>query len=395
MKQQLQTGTLMTLIVLGLLLAGVIIYKLAALILLMLIAGVLACGISPFVQRLERYMPRYLAAIIILLTAALVIAGTLTVLGFTAVQEGSAFVQHDWPKLETQLEAVLSNLHARYPIIPDADALRSRVNGASGQIITYLWSTSHMVVNFIGSLLSMLLVVIFTLFFTVYRSDIKRSILLLVPPNHHEKFGGLMTQVVSKLGGWLRGELVLVAIMITLITVGMTLLGVRYSYFVGIVGGIGEVLPFFGPGAAMVPAIAIGLATGMSMPKLIGIAIFFIALTQIENYVIFPRVMEKHLELSPLTTILALLAGGTLLGVVGAVLAVPLAAAGRVIMLEAVVPAIQGQPAEAPGTQEPPGKTKKKKRRAESPPATNEEAMQHIARLGQAEQPISAPADRV
>ncbi len=64
---------------------------------------------------------------------------------------------------------------------------------------------------------------------------------------------------------------------------------------------------------------------------------------QLENYYLGPKVMQRNAELPPVTTILALLTGGTLLGIVGALLAIPLTAAGRVVMLEAVYPAIQGK----------------------------------------------------
>ena len=96
---------------------------------------------------------------------------------------------------------------------------------------------------------------------------------------------------------------------------------------------------------------------------------------------------------------MALLAGGSLLGVVGAVLAVPLAAAGRVVLLEAVVPAIQGTPppdANTPPIEESPARGKKKKRQDEpAPPSPQDEALQHIARLGQPDQPIADPPERV
>jgi predicted PurR-regulated permease PerM len=69
---------------------------------------------------------------------------------------------------------------------------------------------------------------------------------------------------------------------------------------------------------------------------------FFVLLAQIENYVLSPRVMQRAVELSPVTTILALLIGGGLLGLVGALLAIPVTAAGKVLLHELVFPAIEG-----------------------------------------------------
>ena len=98
-----------------------------------------------------------------------------------------------------------------------------------------------------------------------------------------------------------------------------------------------------GPDLAFYPAIIIVLVTGGSFVKVLLLVLFFVAATQTENYFLYPKVMERHVKLSPVTTILALFMGGGLFGIVGALLAVPFAAAGRVVMLEVVFPIIQGK----------------------------------------------------
>jgi predicted PurR-regulated permease PerM len=137
---------------------------------------------------------------------------------------------------------------------------------------------------------------------------------------------------------------ILALIVMIAATLGMMIGLPQYAAMIGIIAGIGEMIPMLGPYVATIPALIIVLATGANPLLIVWVLVFFGVLSQVENYILAPKVMERHVKLSPVTTVCALLAGGALLGLVGAVLAVPVAAAGRVVLLAAVFPAIQGRP---------------------------------------------------
>jgi predicted PurR-regulated permease PerM len=110
-------------------------------------------------------------------------------------------------------------------------------------------------------------------------------------------------------------------------------MGVPYFYVLALIAGIGEMIPIVGPILAAIPAIAVGFTVSPAMA--LGIALFFFIQQQVENHVLVPKIMERQVGVSAAGVITALLVGGTLLGVVGAILAVPTVAILRVMFEEA------------------------------------------------------------
>ncbi len=121
----------------------------------------------------------------------------------------------------------------------------------------------------------------------------------------------------------------------------MARLGVPYSALIAALGGLGELIPMVGPYTAFIPALIIVLAVGAPLWKIIAVIVFFIALIEVEGLVLAPKVMQKAVELAPVTTVMSLIIGGALYGLVGAFLSVPVAAGGRVFLHEVVFPAIE------------------------------------------------------
>ena len=100
----------------------------------------------------------------------------------------------------------------------------------------------------------------------------------------------------------------------------------------GLLAAIGELIPMVGPILSAIPAVAVALT--VSPGKALAVALFFLAQQQVENHVLVPKIMSKQVGVSAVTVIVALLVGGSLLGIVGALLAVPTAAAIQVIFEE-------------------------------------------------------------
>jgi predicted PurR-regulated permease PerM len=116
--------------------------------------------------------------------------------------------------------------------------------------------------------------------------------------------------------------------------VGLYLLNVPYFYVLGLVAAIGESVPVVGPVISMVPAVLVGLS--VSPKTALFVALFWIAQQQVENHLLVPKVMQRQVGVNPVIVIAALLVGGSILGILGAVLAVPTAAIVQVIV-EAVL----------------------------------------------------------
>ena len=350
MKQQIQVGIAIAVAVGAMAVAALLVVKLAPLLLLVLIAVVISTSIDPLVQWLQRItvrgwaVPRAMATLLILLAALLVLLGILTFFTVYVVNQSISFANNVWPDMREGMERSLRHLAAQYPsIIPPPETISQKLSAQSGQIAGYLWSTTRAVFGVIGGLFSLISIFILTLFFTVSKDGIAYTLLQFVPSRHHARTAAIAHEVAEKMGGWLRGQLLLAFIVMAATMIAMYCCGSvrQYAAIIGLIGGLGELIPLIGPFAAFFPAIIIAVVTKASPGEIIFILIFFSVLSQVENYLLAPKIMERHVKLSPVTTIFSLLAGGALLGIVGALLAIPLAAALRVVLFAAVFPAIQ------------------------------------------------------
>lgn len=349
MKSHIQTGVILMLILLGSILAAIMLVKLSGIVLLVLIAIVLATGIDPAVNRLQhwqlrgRHLPRGVATLLVMLCGLLVILGVVAFLVVTVTQEAIIFADKTWPQMQGHFLHWLAHLSNRYPFIPNPDAFYQRLRAQSSAGVGYLWSTTKLVFGFLGGLFSLVIIFMLTLFFTIYKHGIVQMMLQFIPPRHQVRTQEVAHLIETKMGGWLRGQLLLALLITGILSVGMLVLQVPYAFLIAIIGGIGELIPMVGPYIAFFPALVIVLATGGSFVNVVLLVLFFVVVTQVENYLLYPKVMERNVKLSPVTTILALFIGGGLFGIVGALLAIPFAAAGRVVMLEVVFPIIQGK----------------------------------------------------
>ena len=142
-----------------------------------------------------------------------------------------------------------------------------------------------------------------------------------------------MTRAITvKVSAWLGGQLFLGAVIGITSAVGLWLIGIPYFYVLALISAIGELIPVVGPLLAAIPAIAV--AGTVSYQKVVIVIIFFVVQQQFENHVLVPKVMSRQVGVRAVTVIVALLIGGKLLGILGALLAVPTAAILQVLFTE-------------------------------------------------------------
>jgi predicted PurR-regulated permease PerM len=131
---------------------------------------------------------------------------------------------------------------------------------------------------------------------------------------------------------WLGGQLLLAGIIGGSAALGLFLMGVPYFYVLALIAGIGEMIPIVGPLLSAIPAVAVAFTVSPALA--LGVALFFVVQQQFENHILVPKVMERQVGVSAVFVIVALLIGGSLLGIVGAILAVPTAAILQVLFEE-------------------------------------------------------------
>lgn len=164
------------------------------------------------------------------------------------------------------------------------------------------------------------------------------GILLFFPGEHRLEAEVILRKINGILGSYLRGQLTLVLLMATLGFIIFSFLGVRFSLLLGLLIGLAEIVPMIGPIVAGVVVALVGMFDGLSRfglpPFTDGLIIVgaYILLNQIENYIVVPQLMGRITNLHPLLIFFAVLAGGHLFGILGFILAVPVAASLRIIL---------------------------------------------------------------
>jgi predicted PurR-regulated permease PerM len=161
---------------------------------------------------------------------------------------------------------------------------------------------------------------------------IQQSFLHVVSPERRARMARITGDVTVKVGAWLNGQILLGVVIGVSSTIGLWILGVPYPYVLGLIAGLGEFIPIVGPIGAAVPAVLMGWT--VSAKTAVFVAAYFAIQQFVENNLLVPRIMERQVGVSAVTILVALLIGGELLGVVGAVLAVPTAAIVQVVLQE-------------------------------------------------------------
>jgi len=161
---------------------------------------------------------------------------------------------------------------------------------------------------------------------------LQKTFLKLFHPDHRPQVARITGAVTVKVGAWLGGQLLLALIIGATAAFGLWAMGVPYFWVLALLAAIGELIPVVGPILASIPAILVGFT--VSTPTGITVAAYFALQQFIENNFLVPRIMERQVGLSAVAVIIALLIGTELLGVVGALLAVPSAAIVQVLFQE-------------------------------------------------------------
>ncbi len=169
------------------------------------------------------------------------------------------------------------------------------------------------------------LVLVLTFFMVVDEKGIDSFFISLFPSKHTEYIIAKMDAVKEKFGYWLRGQLKLMLAMSLLTFIGLKILGVEYALTLALLAGLTELLPVIGPIIAAIPALLVGLNESPMMA--FWILILYIIIQQLEGNILVPLIMKKAVGLSPIIIIIAMLIGFQFLGILGIIIAVPLATA--------------------------------------------------------------------
>ena len=183
-----------------------------------------------------------------------------------------------------------------------------------------------------GGLVAIITTLVVTFYYLMEKAFIRNLVISQLEPHRQARVDRIWQDVENKVGGWMRGQLMLCLIIGTIATVSYGILDIRFWPLLGLWAGITEIIPIIGPWIGGIPAVIVALTQGWEKALLVGIVI--ICMQTLENWFLVPRVMRGAVGLSPLTVFVAILSGTQFMGVTGAILAIPIAAAIQVIVTD-------------------------------------------------------------
>jgi predicted PurR-regulated permease PerM len=309
---------------------------------LMLFLGiVVATALTPVVDRLRKFgLAQSTATLIAFGALLLIIGGIVAALApFFVVQFVQALT--DLPKFYAGFRITVSSSNSQFLRGLGAQLPADPFSGLAGDNGIALGSQVTLLLpSLASSLLFSALVMILSYYWLYYRSLAIQSIALLVPINQRAGAIELWNEIETKIGAFVRGLVILGFVIGLLSAIGYVAIGLPYGLTIAIIAGILEAIPYVGPLITLVLAGMVGLSVSQPMALLaIGIAM---VMQFLENSIVVPRVMDRTVGVSPVVTLLALAVFSDLFGLLGALLAVPLAAVFQVLldrmMLSAVSP---------------------------------------------------------
>lgn len=210
--------------------------------------------------------------------------------------------------------------------------LKLALENAASQLEFFAGNTLQVIKTVFNGILNFVVVLVLTFFLVVNDRGVNEFFISLFPSKHGSYIAAKIEAIQTKVGYWLNGQLTLMFLMFLLTWIGLLILGVDNALTLAIMTGIGELLPVVGPIAAGIPAILVGFNESPWLAAwVIGLIIL---IQQIEGHILIPLVMRKAVGLSPIIIILAMLTGLETLGIVGMIMAVPVATTLSIFVTE-------------------------------------------------------------
>lgn len=332
-------------VVLFLLVVGAwLVYTLKLLIIDVLLAITLASALAPLAENLERNkIPRILTVLVVYLLFILIYVGITIWIAPALWDQGLA--------LYRQLPGYLAKLMEWYNELravagDQAPAVSVGADDIRGVALGLIDQTLNLTAGIVGFLLNGILILFLTAYFVTEAPVIWPNLLKWLPKSKRERFGQLIRPVGSRMGGYVRGQLLVSLAVAIFLGTGLTLIKVKYSLILGVMAGLLNLMPFVG--SMLTAAFAVLVALNQSA-LLAGMTVLLFAIEQwCESNFIVPHLLGSQVELHPIIVLFAIIIGATIMGVPGALVAVPTASAALFLAQEFYMKPLNQEPEASP-----------------------------------------------
>lgn len=328
MNYQLDYSTKVILRVVLILLALAFLWAIRDIVIILLLALVLASAMEPVVDYLNQKgrIPRsvsVLSAYVVVIALVALIASLIV----PVVVDQFRVLSDNFPQYLLEVQARYPNLSLMFGGADLTNIAQKLFSDSSSTDVVF-----NRTLGLFNGLFALVTVLVVSFYLVAADRGMKKFITDLVPPVHQPLVIGLIEKIQRKMGLWVVGQIILSIFIFALTFIVLSILGVKYALFLALLAGLFEIIPYVGPFLSAIPAVFFALI--QSPPLVIFVIALYIVIQKIEGYVLVPKVMEKTVGTSPLVVLLALLIGFKMAGILGLLLAVPLAGAVTVVIQE-------------------------------------------------------------
>jgi predicted PurR-regulated permease PerM len=299
----------------------------------------IAVGLDPAVTYLSRkVMPRW-AAVSAVIVALLGVVGLFLALAIPVVVTQATHLADNLPGYMQHLQdhnSALGRLNSRYRVVPNLQKMLSGGGGSGSSMTSGVMGVGKAV---IGALTSTVLVLTVAVYALADMLRIKRGLYHLAPRSRRSRMVVLTDEILSRVGGYVLGNLAISAVSFVGTWAWCLATGVPYALLLALLVGLLDLVPIIG---STVGGIVVALvALTVSLPVAVATAAFYILYRFAEDYVLTPRIMGKTVDVPGLVTVVSTVIGGAVLGIVGALVAIPLAAGIKLLLHELAKPRLE------------------------------------------------------
>lgn len=303
--------------------AFILLYLVRDVVGLFFIVLILAATFSPVVKKWSKYIGRTLAIICLFLIFAIV-AGTIVYFLIPPMVEQTTLLANNIPAYISSID--FESLHV---YVPDIRQFLQGISSNLGAIGSNIFSFTA---GIFSGIFTLVMIFVLTFYMLIDEDNVKRFVSSLFIPDHKENAVAVINKIVAKVGSWFRGQMLLALIIFAIDYIGLLIIGIPYALVLAIISGLLEIVPTVGPTIAAIIAALVALTISPLTALLV--IILYMVVQILENSFIVPKIMQKAVGVSPVVIILAIIAGAKLLGVVGAIISIPIAASISVLISE-------------------------------------------------------------
>jgi predicted PurR-regulated permease PerM len=309
----------------------IFIYHIKDVLLLLFASFIIASALYPVVDWMSKKMPRGLAVFIIYMLGLVVIATVLIPLFAILADQTNEFLKQS-PAYLAEIKKFLLQISAKskhYGMLPNISQILSGTSNISEQIVS---QSINFTITIFTTIIAAFTLAILVLFLLLDKEELKDGLLKFFPENQREKAASITSTISKRVGGYVRGQLILMLAVGLLTALGLFMLNVKFALLLGLIAGVLEIIPIVGPIFSAIPAVIVALAQDPILALWV-IAVYLIV-QRLENSFLTPIILARFLELNPLIIVMSILVAASTLGIAGVILAPPLAASIYVLVQE-------------------------------------------------------------